>query len=101
MYYKTASGSSDDIQDAIDDDTPDSLTPSEIVGAFMSGEGDAWEFFTTHKAHHAHMSNNFVDLIEVIRHYKRDPNLTDDENIREKMARINEYLDETLLEYVE
>lgn len=101
MYYKTANGSSDDVQDAIDDDTPDALTPSEIVGAFMAGEGNTFEFFGMEHRNESAMANDFMDLLEVIRHYKYDNDLTWYENHSEKLARINEYLDEALLEYVE
>lgn len=74
------------------------LTPSEIVGAFMSGENPN-ELKLTNKPDEW-AANDFSELIDLIRFYKRDPNLTDEDNLREKMAQINEYLDEVLLEYV-
>lgn len=82
-----------------DDDTPDVLTPSEKVGEFLSGYSTFRETFGAPPVHALAM--DFEGMLDVIRHYKRESNFTDEENIREKMARINEFLDETLLEYVE
>lgn len=100
MLYKDNNGNpTDDVSLAGDDDTPDVLTKSQIVGAFMSGEEPDLRFDFCNKPLQW-LANDYMELVNIIRSYKPDSNLTFEGNLIEKMARINEFLDETLLEYV-
>ncbi len=73
-------------------------TPSEMVYNFLNGE--EVEELDLDSADNNSLANDYQDLLEIYRHFKFDPKLTRDENRHEKLCAIDDFLSETLMEYI-